>query len=99
MACSAHTPINKQSWINFRKVNQPTYDTTPTNGEANIIHAKHILIEERISALSTLVQKSLQDFHELMKKYALDITERVKRGTTATADYGFVRKPELRDQY
>ena len=34
-----------------------------------------------------------------MKKYAEDVTERVKRAAKATADYGFVRKPELRHQY
>ena len=34
-----------------------------------------------------------------MKKYTADITEHIKRATTSTADYGFVRKPELRHQY
>ena len=34
-----------------------------------------------------------------MQKYATDVTERIKRATKATADYGFVRKPELRHQY
>ena len=34
-----------------------------------------------------------------MKKYAEEVTQRVKRATNATADYGFVRKPELCHQY
>ena len=33
-----------------------------------------------------------------MKKYMTELTERIKRATTK-ADYGFVRKPELRHQY
>ena len=64
-----------------------------------IIHATHILIEERISTLSTLVRKSVRDFQSQMKKYATDVTERVKQATKSMADSGFVRKPELRHQY
>ena len=60
---------------------------------------QHILIEEKISTLSKLVQQSVQDFHSQMKKYAADIADHVKRATQATADYGFVRKPEVRHQY
>ena len=97
--CHGHTPINKQSWVHFRKVKEPTYETAPANGEPNIIHAKHILIEERISPLSVLVQKSLRAFQEQMKKYAADVATRVKQATQATGDYGFVRKPEIRHQY
>ena len=57
------------------------------------------MIEERISALLTLVRKSVRDFQNQMKKYAADVTECVKQATKATADYGFVGKPELRHQY
>ena len=78
MACYTYTPINKQSWVNFRKVKDPTYETAPVNSEPNIIHARQILIEERISALSTMVGKSLQDFQEQMKKYTADMAEQVK---------------------
>ena len=46
-----------------------------------------------------MVQQSVQDFHNQMKKYRADVTERIKHATKATADYGFVRKPELRHQY
>ena len=81
--------------MKFRKVKDPTYETIPLHGEPDIIHATHILIEERISTLSTLVRKSVRDFQSQIKKYAADVTERVKRATKATADYGFVRKPEL----
>ena len=50
----------------------------PIHEEPNIIHATHIDIEEQISALSTLVQKSLQDFQEHMKKYTAEVTKCVK---------------------
>ena len=99
VVCHAYTSITEQSWVKFRKVKDPTYNTIPQHGEPDIIHATHILIEEKISTLSTLVQKSVQDFQSQMKKYAADITECVKCATQATADYGFVRKPELRHQY
>ena len=66
------------------------YHSTPDNGEPNIIRAKQIPIEERISTLVTIVQKSVQDFKEQMQKYATDINERVKRAANAMADYGFV---------
>ena len=84
--------------MKFRKVNDPTYDSVPLHGEPDIIHATDILIEERISTLSTMVRKSVHDFHAQMKKYTTELTERIKRATTK-ADYGFVRKPELRHQY
>ena len=55
VACYTYTPINKWGGVNFRKVKESKYENAPVNGEPNIIHAKYILIEERISALSTLV--------------------------------------------
>ena len=45
-----------------------------------------------------MVRKSVSDFHAQMKQYMTELTERIKRATTK-ADYGFVRKPELRHQY
>ena len=99
VVCQAYTPITEQSWVKFRKVKDPTYETIPLHREPDIIHATHILIEERISTLSTLVRKSVRDFQSQMKKYATDITEHVKRATKSTADYGLVRKPELQHQY
>ena len=79
-------------------MNDPTYEKVPIHGEPDIIHATDIVIEERISTLSTMVRKSIRDFHTQMKKYTTELTERIKRATTK-ADYGFVRKPELRHQY
>ena len=84
--------------MKFRKVKDPTYENIPLHGEPDIIHATDILIEERISTLSTMVRKSVRDFHAQMKQYTTELTERIKRATTK-ADYGFVRKPELRHQY
>ena len=95
VACQAYTPITEQSWVKFHKVKDLTYETIPLHGEPDIIHAMHILIEERISTLSMLVRKSICDFQSQMKKCAADVTEHVKRATKSTADYGFVRKPEL----
>ena len=95
VACQAYTPITEQSWVKFRKVKDPTYEMIPLHGEPDIIHATHILIEERISTLSMMVRKSEHDFQSQKKKYTTDITERIKQATMTKADYGFVRKPEL----
>ena len=78
VVCQAYTPITERSWVKFRKVKDLTYETIPLHGEPDIIHATHILIEERISTLSKLVQKSVCDFQSQMKKYATDVTECVK---------------------
>ena len=78
VACQAYTPITERSWVKFRKVKDPTYETIPLHGEPDIIHATHILIEERISTLLTLVRKSVRDFQSQMKKYTADLTERQK---------------------
>ena len=55
VVCQAYTPIKERSWVKFHKVKDPTYETIPQHGEPDIIHATHILIEERISTLSTLI--------------------------------------------
>ena len=55
VVCQAYTPITERSWVKFHKVKDPTYDTVPQHGEPDIIHATHILIEEKISILSKLV--------------------------------------------
>ena len=82
VACQAYTPIVERSWVKFRKVKDPTYEKIPLHGEPDIIHATHILIEERISTLSMMVRKSVRDFHAQMKKYTTEITERIKQATT-----------------
>ena len=71
---------------------EPTYEKIPLHGEPDIIHATDILIEERISTLSTMVRKSIRDFHTQIKKYTTELTEQIEQATTK-ADYGFVRKP------
>ena len=98
VVCQAYTPITERSWVKFRKVKHPTYEKAPLHGEPDIIHATDILIEEWISTLSTMIQKSVRDFHAQMQKYTTELTERMKQATTK-ADYGFIRKPELRHQY
>ena len=72
----------------------PTYASSPLHGEPDIIRATDILIEERITKLLTMVEKSVSDFHAQLKQYTTELTERIKRATTK-AEYGFVRKPEL----
>ena len=94
VACQAHTPIAERSWVKFRKVKHPTYESSPLLGEPDIIHATDILIEERINKISKMVRKSVSDFHAQLKQHTTELTERIKRATTK-ADYGFVRKPEL----
>ena len=77
VACQAYTPITERSWVKFHKVKEPTYEKIPPHGEPNIIHATDILIEERISTLSTMIRKSVSDFHAQMKKYMTELTERM----------------------
>ena len=92
--CQTLTPITERTWVKFRKVKCPTYESSPLRGEPDIIHTTDILIEERISKLSTMIRKSISDFHAQLKQYTTELTERIKQATTK-ADYGFVRKPEL----
>ena len=78
VVCQAYTQIAERSWVKFRKVKDPTYENAPLHGEPDIIHATDILIEERISTLSTMIQKSVRDFHAQMKKYMTELTEQIK---------------------
>ena len=55
-----------------------TYEKIPLHGEPDIIHTTDILIEERISTLSTMVRKSVRDFHAQMKKYTTELTDQIK---------------------
>ena len=73
VVCQAYTPITERSWVKFSKVKVPTYKNIPLHGEPDIIHATDILIEERISTLSTMVRKSVRDFHTQMKKYMTEL--------------------------
>ena len=67
-------------------------------GNQTLFMQQDILIEERMNKISTMIRKSVSDFHAQLKQYTTELTERIKRATTK-ADYGFVRKPEFRHQY
>ena len=97
-ACQTYTPIAERSWVKFRKVQCPTYKSSPLHSEPDIIRATDILIEERLNKISTMISKSVSDFHAQLTQHTTELTKRIKRATTK-ADYGFVRKPELRHQY
>ena len=84
--------------VKFKNVKDPAYNSSLSHEEPNIIHAKEILIEERVNKLSKMIEKSLTDFHTHMKQYTMDLTRRIKRATTK-GDYRFIRKPELQHQY
>ena len=75
VACQAYMPIAERSWVKFRKVKNPTYEKVPLHWEPDIIHATDILIEERISTLSTMVRRSVRDFHAQMKKYMTELMQ------------------------
>ena len=97
-ACQTHRPITERSWVKFRKVQCPTYNGSLLHQEPDILRATDILIEEKLNKISTMISKSVSDFHAQLAKYTTELTKRIKRATTQ-ADYGFVRKPELRHQY
>ena len=96
--CQTHTPITERSWVKFRKVKCPTYNSSLLHQEPDILHATDILIEEKLNKISTMISKSVSDFHAQLAEYTTELTKRIKRATTQ-ADYGFVRKPELQHQY
>ena len=97
-ACQTHRPITEQSLVKFRKVKYPTYNGSLLHQEPDILHATDILIEEKLNKISTMISKSVSNFHAQLAEYTTELTKRIKRATTQ-ADYGFVRKPELRHQY
>ena len=78
VACQAYTPIAERSWVKFRKVKHPTYESSPLHGEPDIIHATDILIEERLNKISTMMRKSVSDFHAQLRQYMTELTERIK---------------------
>ena len=97
-ACQTHRPITERSWVKFRKVKYPSYNGSLLHQEPDILRATDILIEEKLNKISTMISKSVSDFHAQLAEYTTELTKRIKRATTQ-ADYGFVRKPELRHQY
>ena len=62
-ACLAYTPITERSWVKFKNVQVPTYNSSLLREAPNIIYATEILIEERLNQVSKMIDKSLQDFH------------------------------------
>ena len=66
-ACLAYKPITERSWVNFKNVQVPTYNSSLLREAPNIIYAKEILIEERLNQVSKMIDKSLQDFNTQMK--------------------------------
>ena len=89
-ACQTYTPIAEQSWVKFRKVKCPTYKSSSLHGEPNIIHATDSLIEEKLNKISTMISKSISDFHAQLTEYRTELTKRIKRASM---------QPELRHQY
>ena len=77
-ACQTYTPIAERSWVKFRKVKCPTYKGSPLHGEPDIIHATDILIEERLNKISTMISKSISDFHAQLTEYTTELTKRIK---------------------
>ena len=65
--CIAYTPIAERSWVNFKNVPVPAYNSSLLHEAPNIIYAKEILIEERLNEVSKMIDKSLQDFHTNIK--------------------------------
>ena len=66
-ACLAYTPIVERSWVKFKNVPVPAYNSSLLHEAPNIIYAKEILIKERVNQVSKMIDKSLQDFHTHMK--------------------------------
>ena len=93
-ACLSYTPIAERSWVTFKNVKDPAYNSSFLHEAPNIIYAKEILIEERVNKVSKMIEKSLNDFQTHLKQYTTDLMKRMKRATVKS-DYGFVRKPEL----
>ena len=77
-ACQTHTPITEQSWIKFPKVKCPTYNGSLLHEEPDILHATDILIEERLNKISTMISKSVSDFHAQLAEYTTELTKRIK---------------------
>ena len=66
-ASLAYTPITERSWVNFKNVPVPTYNSSLLREAPNIIYAKEIFIEERLNEVSKMIDESLQDFNTQMK--------------------------------
>ena len=76
--CQTHRPITEQSWVKFRKVKCPTYNGSLLHQEPDIFHATDILIEDKLNKISTMISKSVSDFHAQLAKYTTELTKRIK---------------------
>ena len=76
--CQTYTPITERSWVKFRKVKCLAYNSLLLHGEPNILHAMDILIEERLNKISTMISKSVSDFHAQLAEYTTELTKRIK---------------------
>ena len=77
-ACQAHRPITERSWVKFRKVQYPTYNGSLLHHEPDILRATDILLEEKLNKISTMISKSVSDFHAQLAKYTTELTKRIK---------------------
>ena len=78
-ACHTYMPIAERIWVKFKNVKDPVYNSSLLHQEPNIIHAKEILIEERVNKLSQMIEKSLTDFHACMKQYTTGLDKENKK--------------------
>ena len=80
-ACLAYTPIAERSWVKFKHVKDPAYNSSLLPEAPNIIYAKEILINERVNQVSKMIEKSLHHYQTHLKQYTTDLTTRIKRAT------------------
>ena len=66
-ACQCYMPIAERSWVTFKNVQDPTYNSSLLHEAPNIIYAKEILIKERVNLVSKMIEKSLSDFQTRLK--------------------------------
>ena len=77
-ACQTHRPITERSWVKFRKVKYPTYNGSLLHQEPDILRATDILIVEKLNKISTMISKSVSDFHAQLAEYTTELTKRIK---------------------
>ena len=68
-ACLAYTPITERSWVKFKNVQVPTYNSSLLYEAPNNIYAKEILIEERLNQVSKMIGQITSGFshtHEMI---------------------------------
>ena len=64
-ACQTQTPIPERIWVKFKNVKDSAYNSSLLHEEPNIIHAKEILIEERVNKLSQMIENHLLTFKHM----------------------------------